>query len=243
MSKCFFKTALTICVLSFFPISCAIAMEDENQYNHIRARNIEQQEETCCSLKRMEKCHWGLYHWVAGIKEFFFDRCLMMSFCCQWDSYDDKNPDRVYLTSDEDQKGIYTVRHSSDCYCCSCDVTREWCDNAATITFGCPVVALTHILCLPRYCMDASPNPTVTIYLTFAQQEKFRLERNSQRENYENMTVDEKKFHDRLCDLQSQTAQVAFYNSIAMQNRSNLILARSQAQSHAYWARSHPGLR
>ncbi len=88
---------------------------------------------------------WNLFHWAWGIYE-YSERC----FCCKTEI----DSRRQYSLKNKKNDTVETT----DC-CCICFVGQfgifGCCDNPLTGTLCCPLVTLSHILCIPLVvCLD-----------------------------------------------------------------------------------------
>jgi hypothetical protein len=149
----FIKATLTICFLSVFYISYAIAMDDEDKNELHVTHKIEPQKAHSNTLKEEEKqscSHWGLTRWLYGIKEYAIDRCLLSG-----KDFNYRDPERAYVLRREISNQEYEILDSSDCYICVCS-------DGSPALYGiggsvqalccCPCVTMIHMLCLPFQC-------------------------------------------------------------------------------------------
>lgn len=91
---------------------------------------------------------WGPIHWVSGINEYIMDRCI-----CSGD-----------LIQDDENRGYKTNNITSDCCCVYSAVKHEpddikmesECDNLIMGTLCCPLMLVTHLICLPFTCCFCS---------------------------------------------------------------------------------------
>lgn len=105
------------------------------------------EEKECCS-------HWGLSHWFAGIGE-YFQRCI----CCKPPSKEGKYK---YNREIEDRRTGSTkgmiYKSESDCVYISFGELSDGniFNNPIIGTLCCPIIAATHLCCLPCACCEAS---------------------------------------------------------------------------------------
>lgn len=93
--------------------------------------DIERGENTPLMRDTPEHCHWGLYHWGLGIKE-YFERCLCSAATV---------PDDVsHITVDPAGNNII----ASDCL-----FINPTCNNPILGTICCPFLAMCHLCRLP----------------------------------------------------------------------------------------------
>lgn len=85
--------------------------------------------------------HWGLKHWLFGIKEFIVDRCL----CCAR-NMDEKDSTRAFIDP--------TMGYSTDC-CCLVNEEghiRTWTNNPLGGSICLPFAMVGHVCFLPVMC-------------------------------------------------------------------------------------------
>lgn len=113
--------------------------------------------------------HWGLTHWVSGIKEYAIDRCLC-----------DESEERGFKPIDTSR--IYTIKYgeglysTSDCLCvpacntlCTCMVFEDHPPSPQGLYFGticCPIASLLQIISLSWLCCMPTPSDTCTLDVT-----------------------------------------------------------------------------
>lgn len=131
--------ALTIAIICVVFALCNIAQSMEEDHL-VGTGTINQSvtEESCT--------HWGLKHWVYGIKEYVIDRCL----CCTLCSFNSMDEDRKYTNTDYDM--------TSDCCLVACSARYETCcyNNPIGGTLCLPLAALTHLMGLPCACCSST---------------------------------------------------------------------------------------
>lgn len=141
-----FLKALSIAIFCFALALCtnAKSMEDEHLVETGRSNH-------CISN---DSCtHWGLKHWVCGIKEYVIDRCM----CCTMCSFNSMDEDRTYKNNDYDI--------TSDCCLIACTARYDSCcyNNPIGGTLCFPFAALTHLMCLPCACCCSTKKGTESI--------------------------------------------------------------------------------
>jgi hypothetical protein len=135
MLKNLFRVFIIIYIATITTLKPVISMIEEEDVEVKEQRSLLQNRKDVEEDNR-RTTHWGLFHWVSGIGE-YFERCL----CCGIA----EKTDGMYIHNIT--RNGHTSSHSTDCFLV--DPDTGWCDNPITGTLYCPLVTIFHLCSLP----------------------------------------------------------------------------------------------